>query len=391
MILLSLSLNAEAQLNLSFSNSTDSALSSLSLRGERALAVVPRVNPLNDFKEYKGGFEFKSEDYWASLIFTGAPGYAVGAVVFLAGFLHLIVRLLCVCCCGNGICPQPRKDTAYAGWQRVTTKTLIIFLTMITVGGAAVLYVGNADLDDSLTSAIKTIVSPAVTSNSIAQQYSSDVTQLLVRNAEVSIASMPKNNVAVQNSMARFSSDMAQLTSTTNDVEDTFNKVKDAVITSLLVISITFLVLVALGTLTSIMNWATPMALILSFGFLVCAITWIMFGVFYALANFSDDLCQALKEHNTGLLIGSGANSDLNDLIQCPDSTNAILMVQSVDYEIATAIKSVNIDLERANVGVPLTAKEKYWQLCDTKVLTTPRYATTGTDVAYNCNQVRTP
>ena len=182
---------------------------------------------------------------------------------------------------------------------------------------------------------------------------------------------------------------MAELTSTTKDVEDTFNKVKHIIITSLLVISITFLVLVAAGTLTSIMNWATPMALILSFGFVVCAVTWIMFGVFYAMANFSDDLCQALKEHNTGLLIGSGANSDLNDLIQCPDSTNAILMVQSVDYEISTAIRSVNIDLEKANEGVPGTAKEKYWQLCDTKLITTPRYATTGIDVTYNCNQVR--
>ena len=109
---------AEAQLlNRPNFNATNT-LSNLAARGDRALAVVPRVNPLNDFKEYKGGFEFKDEDYWASLMFTGVAGYAIGGIVFLAGFLHLIVRLVCVTCCGNGLCPQPRKDTTYAGWQR---------------------------------------------------------------------------------------------------------------------------------------------------------------------------------------------------------------------------------------------------------------------------------
>ena len=379
---------AEAQLlNRPNFNATNT-LSNLAARGDRALAVVPRVNPLNDFKEYKGGFEFKDEDYWASLMFTGVAGYAIGGIVFLAGFLHLIVRLVCVTCCGNGLCPQPRKDTTYAGWQRKSTKAFIVFLTAVTIGGAAVLYKGNKDLDDALDSAIKVITAPAATTSATTAQYTSDVTQLLVRNAEVSVPDMPKNNVAVQNSLARINSDMARLVKTTDDVEKTFNKVKDAVIISLLVISIVFLALVCLGSVASVMNWATMIAMVLSLGFLVCAVTWIVFGVFFALANFSDDLCTALEEHNTGILLGTGANSDLNDLIQCPDSTNAVALVQAVDYEIATAIRSVNIDLDTANAGYPAGPGDTVWQLCDTKLTTTPRYATTGASAAANCNLV---
>ena len=384
--------SANAQLP---SFNTTNAISSLSSRGSRALAVVPRANPLDNFKEYKQGFKFKDEDYWASLFFTGVAGYAIGAIVLLAGILHLIVRLICVCCCGNGICPQPRKDYTYASWQRVMTKALILLLTVATIGGAAVLYVGNSDLDSALDSAIKTIVQPAATSSAVIKQYTDDVNALAVANNKQNIPGMPSNIYNVQTALARINSDLAKLTKTTKDVEDTFNEVKHVVIISLLVISITFLALVALGSIASIMNWATPLAIILSLGFLVCAVTWIVFGVFFALANFSDDLCQALAEHNTGILIGSGANSDLNDLIQCPDSTNALALVQAVDYEIARSIAGINMDLLAANAGaqpgvVPsgIAAVGKDWQLCDTKASTIPRYGTSGSSVPYNCNQV---
>ena len=88
-----------------------------------------------------------------------------------------------------------------------------------------------------------------------------------------------------------------------------------------------------------------------------------------------------------GCTIGTGANSDLNDLIRCPDSTNAVALIQSVDYEIATAIRSVNLDIDTANSGLP--PSPEIWQLCDTKLTTTPRYATTGANAAMNCNQVQ--
>ncbi|KAK3286024.1 hypothetical protein CYMTET_6394 [Cymbomonas tetramitiformis] len=43
----------------------DDAKSQANTQGDAALAVVPRVNPLNNFKEYEGGFDVEDRDYLA--------------------------------------------------------------------------------------------------------------------------------------------------------------------------------------------------------------------------------------------------------------------------------------------------------------------------------------
>ncbi|THG02288.1 hypothetical protein TEA_012259 [Camellia sinensis var. sinensis] len=44
-----------------------------------------RVDPLNHFKKYRGGYDITNKHYWSSAIFTGIYGYAIGVLWLLCG------------------------------------------------------------------------------------------------------------------------------------------------------------------------------------------------------------------------------------------------------------------------------------------------------------------
>ncbi|KAJ1424491.1 hypothetical protein SESBI_11685 [Sesbania bispinosa] len=47
-----------------------------------------RVDPLDNFKKYRGGFNITNKHYWSSLIFTGVYGYAIGLLCLLCGIVY---------------------------------------------------------------------------------------------------------------------------------------------------------------------------------------------------------------------------------------------------------------------------------------------------------------
>ena len=118
------------------------------------------------------------------------------------------------------------------------------------------------DLDKSLDSAIGTVKSAGTVTFNIAKQYETDVETLLVRNAEVVVPQMPKNSFAVQQYLNSLIAQVTEVVKSIDDVEKTFNSIKEYVIIGLLVCSITFLVLVAAASVASVMNWATLLAIL---------------------------------------------------------------------------------------------------------------------------------
>ncbi|KAI5390380.1 hypothetical protein KIW84_075629 [Lathyrus oleraceus] len=54
-----------------------------------------RVDPLDNFKKYKGGFIITNKHYWSSVIFTGIYGYAIGVLLLFCGVLLATINFCC--------------------------------------------------------------------------------------------------------------------------------------------------------------------------------------------------------------------------------------------------------------------------------------------------------
>ncbi|XP_042432738.1 uncharacterized protein LOC122019315 isoform X2 [Zingiber officinale] len=50
-----------------------------------------RIDPLDSFKKYKGGYNITSKHYWSSTIYTGRYGYIIGTIWLLSGFVYACI------------------------------------------------------------------------------------------------------------------------------------------------------------------------------------------------------------------------------------------------------------------------------------------------------------
>ncbi|KAI0496675.1 hypothetical protein KFK09_022999 [Dendrobium nobile] len=124
--------------------------SSFVLASER----TERRDPLNDFKDYTGGWNISNRHYWASVGFTAAPLFGIALTWFVVFGLVLIISGLCYCCCHRPI--HPYSYSAY-----VVSLTLLILFTLAAVIGCVLLYYGQQKFHNSSSDTLDYVVSQA--------------------------------------------------------------------------------------------------------------------------------------------------------------------------------------------------------------------------------------
>ncbi|RYR70115.1 hypothetical protein Ahy_A03g016631 [Arachis hypogaea] len=111
-----------------------------------------RVDPYDNFKKYRGGFNITNKHYWSSVVFTGVYGYAVGVLWLLCGILCGLFFLIINCCCqsfgGNKGCdllPIP----------------LAILLLIIAMAASGLVLAGSAKFRCHASSSVNVVINTA--------------------------------------------------------------------------------------------------------------------------------------------------------------------------------------------------------------------------------------
>ncbi|XP_052115484.1 uncharacterized protein LOC107477058 [Arachis duranensis] len=111
-----------------------------------------RVDPYDNFKKYRGGFNITNKHYWSSVVFTGVYGYAIGVLWLLCGILCGLFFLIINCCCqsfgGNKGCdllPIP----------------LAILLLIIAMAASGLVLAGSAKFRCHASSSVNVVINTA--------------------------------------------------------------------------------------------------------------------------------------------------------------------------------------------------------------------------------------
>lgn len=110
-----------------------------------------RRDPLNDFKDYTGGWNISNRHYWASVGFSAAPLFGIAAAWFVIFGLILIITACCYCCCRRPV--RSFSSTAYT-----VTLILLIIFTLAVIVGCVVLYYGQEKFHDSTSDTLDYVV-----------------------------------------------------------------------------------------------------------------------------------------------------------------------------------------------------------------------------------------
>ncbi|KAH6757895.1 hypothetical protein C2S52_023217 [Perilla frutescens var. hirtella] len=117
-----------------------------------------RRDPLDNFHDYRGGWNISNRHYWASVAYTAVPFFVVAAIWFVIFGLCLTIICLCFCCC--------RREPY--GYSRLAYALSLVFLTFFTIAaivGCVILYTGQGKFHSSTINTLEYVVYQADTTS----------------------------------------------------------------------------------------------------------------------------------------------------------------------------------------------------------------------------------
>lgn len=246
-----------------------------------------RPDVLRRFQHYKGGWNITNHHYWASVGFTGAPGFIIGIIWFFIFGLALSLRYICKWTVNI-------KGENSNRSQRICLVLLIVF-TCAAATGCILLSVGQDDFHSEVLHTLKYVVNQS----DYTVQTLRNVTEYLSLAKTISIAHLvlPSN---VLGDIDKLNIDLNTAADTLNEktnenarkIVKAFNAVRSALIT----VAVVMLILAVLGFFLSIFRHQHSIHIFVVSGWLLVAITFILCGVFLILNNAISDTCIAMEQ-----------------------------------------------------------------------------------------------
>eukprot|EP00249_Psilotum_nudum_P032151 c47336_g1_i1 orf=2-790(-) len=129
---------------------------------ERLAVRNNRIDPLNHFRKYKGGYDIENKHYWASTIFTGIYGYAIAAVWLLVGVTITLLLCLSACCCQKKdyTVKEPFQPSHFSRYY-CAAYVITIVLTGIVIANCGILLAANVRFHSRAKDVENTIIEAA--------------------------------------------------------------------------------------------------------------------------------------------------------------------------------------------------------------------------------------
>ncbi|KAG2371210.1 uncharacterized protein HKW66_Vig0213840 [Vigna angularis] len=295
-----------------------------------------RVDPLDHFEKYRGGFNITNKHYWSSVIFTGVYGYAIGVLFLLCGIVYGSILAITLVCQRNDRRVKKVFPCNYKSCD--LSIPLAILLTTFAIVATGLVLAGSARFHSEAKTAVNIIIK---TANEASET---------IQNTTGALKGMESNlmeaNVTAETSV--------NLDSTTEKLDDaSANIEKQARKNRRLINKGLKLVFVATTVIIS-MNLVAVIALTVS-------------GVLRlrrALYIFSGDACTALDNFQE-----NPYNNSLSSLLPCDELLSAKSVLSDVSAGIYDLVNKVNAnisamqatsDVNLAHVCNPFSAPPKY-------------------------------
>ncbi|KAK5843090.1 uncharacterized protein LOC108466169 [Gossypium arboreum] len=264
---------------------TESRNSSIILAKEE----TERPDPLNKFKDYKGGWDITSKHYLASVGYSSAPFALMAIVWFMLFGIFLLCACICCCCCHRN------KPYGYSRLAYACSLIFLILFTIATVAGCALMFTGEGKFLASVNDVSHYIVNQGLSiyDNIIGiQNFLISAKNVVLNNKFV--PDDLKGEVDKANKLIDSVGSLPRIKS--QDITDEIRKLLKQINTALITITVFMLLLAFLGFLFSILGMKTCVYMFVVIGWIVITLTFFLCGLFLVFHNIVSDTCIAMDE-----------------------------------------------------------------------------------------------
>ncbi|KAL1224664.1 hypothetical protein V5N11_001104 [Cardamine amara subsp. amara] len=307
-----------------------------------------RKDPLNGYEKYTGGWNISNHHYWASVSYTAVPLFVLAAVWFLGFGICLLVICMCHIC-------HRSKSIGYSKVAYVVSLIFLLFFTLIAIMGCVLLYSGQVKYNESTTETLAYVMSQA---DSTVSQLRA-ISDYLASAKQVGVlqVSLPANvQTEIDQIGAKLNSSVATITEKTTHSSNEIRHFLDSVKAALIVVSITMLVLIFLGLVSSIFGMQVIVYTLVILGWILVTGTFILSGTFLVLHNATGDTCVAMDEW----VERPASNTALDEILPCTDNATAqetLMRSREVTCQLVDLINTVITNVSNINfspVFVPM-------------------------------------
>lgn len=306
--------------------------SSLTLRTER-------IDPLDDLKKYKGGYNITNKHYWSSAVFTGKFGYIVAALWIVSGLIYGMIVLV------SNLCFNKRRALYRKNKSRVTNKhslwpiVLGLTFTVLAIVASGVALGGSSRFHSEAKAIKNTIVGAANEASSTIRNVTTAV-QSIQRNTEVyvNLAGSSSLNTKTQ----KLSDDADNIRRKAEKNMHRLNKgLRIMNVSTIITVSLNLIAILALLA-SRTLKFRRICSMLISLCWVLAFLFWLYFGFYYFLDKVAGDTCAALEEYRQ-----DPRNSTLSSILPCNDRTSAKKALREVAGEIHGIVDQVNANISR--------------------------------------------
>ncbi|GLJ08549.1 hypothetical protein SUGI_0091140 [Cryptomeria japonica] len=307
-----------------------------------------RPDILSKFRLYGGGWNITNKHYWASVSFTGAPGFILAILWFTAfGPAFFVLYFY------SQIIKRENQELHLSYWVLL----LLILFTFTAVVGCILLSMGQDKFHYEISQTLDFVVKQ---SDYVVENLR-NVTVYLTEAENISIAQIviPESE---QNQIGQLNEDLDiaadELEVKTTDNAEKIQKALDALRDALIAVAGVMLLVAILGFLLTILGFTHIICGLVIIGWFLVTGTFVLSGVFIALNNALADTCVAMEEW----VDHPNANTNLDHILPCVNQSMAnqtLYRSKEVTSDLVNVINRVIWNV--ANIDVSPSAGPIYY------------------------------
>ncbi|CAN4076916.1 unnamed protein product [Withania somnifera] len=306
-----------------------------------------RIDPLKNFKKYRGGYDITDKHYWSSTIFTGIYGYAIAVIWLLCGVGYGLFLLASTLCCKRKNRKLKKRSTCHYKHDCYLWLILsAIFLTILAITATGLVLGGNAKFR-SRTNRVVDIIIDTADGASETIYTTTEAMREMKSGLEGTDIGQEAANFLIPTSMSldRQADDIHKEARKNRRLIDKLLKIVYIVTT--VVISLNLVDVIALSAF-GMLKFRRTLNLLIALCWIFTALCWFLFGIYYFLDNFAGDTCTALENFQS-----DPYNSSLSSILPCDELISAESVLYDVSQGVHEIVNQVNqrLSTEYGNVA----------------------------------------
>ncbi|GAA0187498.1 hypothetical protein LIER_34786 [Lithospermum erythrorhizon] len=293
-----------------------------------------RTDPLDGFNKYRGGYDITNKHYWSSIAYTGISGYIIGIIWLLGGLVYggfLIAKRFC---CGNR--GKLKKRHPPHQQYHILSSLLVLVFTILALTATCLVLGANAKFHSRAETVIDIIIDTA------------DEASNTIYNTTGAMKDM-SNSLGTTNAENGEASDFLVSTSyrlddEADDIQRQARKHRRAIdkglkimyIITTVIFSMNLIVILALPVFRRLQK-QRAFHLLIVLCWVLTAICWLIFGIYFFLSKFAGDTCTALEGFRQ-----DPYNNSLSSIVPCDELLSARSVISEVRQGIFSTVNEVN-------------------------------------------------